>query len=772
MSPYAHTLPEHTDNPELWEPLFTRFGKERDECQGKECTACAGLHPRHGHLNKVAWRTARFASEMFSSNSSSSSAWDWGCIAGLWHDLGKFDPKWQTYLKAKALGAPVETVDHSTAGAKHAVSRHSVLGHLLAYLIAGHHGGLLDAESAGACQRHRLEKPEASNVADPAAAAVEVLEWPVPALPKFLPRDDYAISFFVRMLFSCLVDADFLATEAFMNSERSAKRNQVPHSVLKQMAGLVDQTIDGLGTSQAGEGVNFQRRKVVEACRAAASEEPGIFSLTVPTGGGKTLSSLSFALRHALEHGQRRIIYVVPFTSIIEQNADVIRDIVRPLENEGCRVMIEHHSTLEPTTESEISRLATENWDAPIVITTAVQFYESLFAAKTSRTRKLHNIANAVVILDEAQSLPVDYLAPCLRVIQELALRYNTSVVLCTATQPAVQYQEDFQIGLKEVREIIPDTPSLFSALKRVNVEFLGPVSDTNLAARLSGHEQVLCIVNRRQHARALYELLPPKEGTFHLSALMCPEHRSQVLGKVKKRMKDKLPTTLVSTQLVEAGVDLDFPVVYRALAGLDSIAQAAGRCNRGGTLPLPGRTFVFEPQDRKAETYFRETAQVARELVDLHPDLLAEEAIRKYFDLYYYQQRARWDRKGILSRDRFYLDGANPKFPFRFQFASVEDEFRIIEENKTPVIIPYDDRAKSLVADLRNPCIPLKRELLRGLQRYTVQIPPAWENENPGAFEILRDGQFRVLASLDINYSEDSGVMFDEQIEPRRLVM
>jgi CRISPR-associated endonuclease/helicase Cas3 len=297
---------------------------------------------------------------------------------------------------------------------------------------------------------------------------------------------------------------------------------------------LIDERIDRFGSPSPRDAVNIQRKAVVDDCRTSARSSPGIFSLTVPTGGGKTLSSLSFALRHALAHGQRRVIYVVPFTSIIEQNAEVIREILAPLETASFTPLIEHHSSLSPDKENTQSRLAPENWDAPLVITTAVQFYESLFAAKTSRCRKLHNIANAVVILDEAQSLPVDFLLPCLRVLQELADHYHTSVVLCTATQPAVHYDpEEFPIGLKDCREIIGDTASLFAAFKRVEVESLGDVSDAALVGRLASHPQVLCIVNRRKHALQLFQLLGKGEGNYHLSALMCGRSLSACAGEV-----------------------------------------------------------------------------------------------------------------------------------------------------------------------------------------------------------------------------------------------
>jgi CRISPR-associated endonuclease/helicase Cas3 len=764
VTAYAHTHPHHPDNPSRWEPLFTPFGEGDEWCQWENCQKCSNLDSRHGHLNKVAWWTAKFASEMFPPGLVRDAAHQWGYLAGLWHDLGKFAPEWQTYLASKADPHADEVtgkVDHSTAGARHAAAKH-LLGHLIAYPIAGHHSGLLDGESNHACQRHRLGK---SDLPDWSCAPTEILDAPLPPLPPFLKSpDDFSLGFFSRLIFSCLVDADFLATEAFMNSRQALIRNNVRDNALQQIADLVRVHIDSFGTPAPADIVNMQRKAVVEDCRAASGEKPGLFTLTVPTGGGKTLSSLLFAILHAIANGQKRVIFVVPFTSIIEQNAEVIRKIVAPLQTDTFIPLIEHHSALSPEKETERSRLAAENWDAPIIITTAVQFYESLFASKTSRCRKLHHIANSVVILDEAQTVPVDFLAPCLRVLRELTHHYHSTVVLCTATQPAIHHHPDeFPIGLKGCREIIRDPASLFASLKRVDVHFTGHLSDADLAQRLHEHPQALCIVNRRKHAREIFRLLGSGKENFHLSALMCPEHRSRILEKVRDRLQNNLPVRLISTQLIEAGVDVDFPVVYRSIAGLDSIAQSAGRCNRNGKLDQAGQTYVFIPEDQKGEAYFRETAQVASGLIDLHPDLLSREAIHAYFDLYYYQQKSRWDSKGILSTESFRR--ANDRnFPFHFQFATVAEKFRLIDDWQVPVIIPYDEKARKLIKDLANPAIPLNRNLLRALQRYTVQISPKLRDENIRSFDVLRDGQFHALISGEINYSNDFGITFDEQ--------
>ncbi len=766
MKFFAHSTPNQLIT--YWEPLFTPFGEvdinnPSSACSGKNadpCPHCENLDPQHGHLNKVAYLTAKFAGNMFPKGPDQDLAKQWGYLAGLWHDLGKFAPKWQEYLISKADPHIADTtgkLDHSSAGAQHAISSHPLLGHLLAYPIAGHHSGLLDGISSHTCQINRLQKKD---LPDWSAAPETLTQLPCPKPPPFLNQEASSLSLFTRMLFSCLVDADFLATESFMNPKQQVARNLIPHQILQRIQTLVDERIDSFPTPTTE--VNRQRRIVVENCRDAAKLSPGVFSLTVPTGGGKTLSSLSFALNHALKHKLQRIIYVVPFTSIIEQNAEIIRDIVSSLETATFTPLIEHHSSLDPKKETTQSRLATENWDAPIIITTSVQFYESIYSAKTSRSRKLHNIANSVVILDEAQSLPVDYLAPCLTALQELANNYNTSSVLCTATQPAIHYhKEDFNIGLKHCREIITDTSSLFRSLKRVQLKHIGNVSNSSLAHSLLTHSQSLCIVNRRKHAQEIFKLLGENKAHFHLSALMCPEHRSQILEQIRNRLDHNLPTTVISTQLIEAGVDVDFPIVYRALAGLDSIAQAVGRCNRNGRGQTMGTTYIFEPEDQPAETYFRETAQIAKQLLSLHSDLLSQDAIYHYFDLYYYQQNKRWDHKGIL--EEFRLAPHEPNFPFVFGFQSAAEKFNLIENWQIPVIIPFDKAAKTLIADLRNPSIPLNRNLLRGLQRYTVQIAPHLWQAQKHSFESLREEQFHVLITNQLNYSQDFGLTFDE---------
>lgn len=775
MSPfYAHTKTssDGTTAPTTeWEPLFTPFGETNPTdtttaCSGKNgevCPHCKILEPTHGHLNKVAHLAAKFAGEMFPEGPDRETTRQWGYFAGLWHDLGKFSDDFQNYLKTASdphSDEVAEKVDHTTAGAKHAVSI-SPLGHLIATAIASHHAGLLDARhESHASLEKRLRKSFGNEIPE-ITPPTEITSLPLPQPPSFLSNlsrskeSNFSLAFFQRMLFSCLVDADFLATESFMNPKQTSSRVSLQTDIFEQALTLLENKIASFGPPAPSDKVSGARATVVSDCTAAAASPPGIFTLTVPTGGGKTLSSLNFALRHAIAHGKQRIIYVIPFTSIIEQNASVFRETLKPL---GDNAVLEHHSNLSPEKESETSRLAAENWDAPIIVTTAVQFYESLYAAKTSRSRKLHNIANSVVILDEAQCIPVDYLTPCLSVLGELSKNYHTSTVLCTATQPSVAQSDDFPIGFPNSTEIIKDTEKLFSDLARVSVSYRGTMTDQAVTSEINGAHQALCIVNTRKHARTLFDILSASaDENYHLSTLMCPEHRLKVLDTVRQRLKDKLPVRLISTQLIEAGVDIDFPVVYRSMAGLDSIAQAAGRCNREGKLES-GIVHIFHSEHPKSERYFADTASVGHEFLDLHSDdPLGTTAVQGYFNKYYHQQRNRWDHKNILDCFEF---GGSPDLLFLFNYRTAADNFQLIESKQIPVIIPWDDKGKELVEkELRIESIPLHRKLLRALQRYTVQI---YENEfkkNLHQFDSLRDGQFHVLICPETQYSDQFGL-------------
>ncbi len=714
------------------------------------------------HLHGVADMAARFAAPF--------GGQDWAHAAGLLHDVGKCKPEFQKYLVRTAQGAyrGRSGIDHSTAGAKLADAARTPLKRILAYCLAGHHGGLPDgAGNGGSTLTDRLRK-------DLPGCVASVLDTQ-PAIPASLPftpsrdkRLGFQAAFFTRMVFSCLVDADFLDTEAFMDQGRGDSRQG--WADLSELAGRFFPTLEGLVSKARRERdsqVNRIRREVLEQCLQDADLRPGLFSLTVPTGGGKTLSSLAFALRHAEQHGKRRIIYVIPYMSIIEQNAAVFRDFLDP-DARGDAVL-EHHSSFdfkkgqedeEEDPAAARAKLASENWDAPVIATTAVQFFESLFAARTSRCRKLHNIANSVVILDEAQMLPRELLLPCLEAIRELALNYKTTIVLCTATQPAIKVRDDFKAGLEKVHEIIRDPAGLHEALRRVRVERLGTLTDEELADRLAGHEQALCIVNTRGHARRLYERLKDKlknaDGLFHLSANMCPEHRSRKIEEIKAALKENRPCRVVSTQLVEAGVDVDFPVVYRAAAGIDSIAQAAGRCDREGRLTAEsgrpgGQVFVFTPEDGVPPGHFRITADKGAEVQSLHPDPLAPEAVEHYFRLLFWQAGPDLDKKRIL--DLLSETAQRGDFPFR----KIAELFQLIADGQQPVIVPQDKEAERLADSLAY--AEHAGGILRRLQRHTVQVHPRVLAGllAGGAVEMVAE-RYAVLRNKDI-YKPDLGL-------------
>ena len=658
---------------------------------------------------------------------------DWARLVGRWHDLGKYRPRFQRYIRQVSgfeADAHIENKagrsPHSTAGALLACDTFNEAGRVLAYLIAGHHAGLDDwygglherlGESAS---REELDQALAVN---PPAHILYAGSFQPDIRTMTIPGGGKGFALWVRMLFSCLVDADFLDTEAYMNPEQAAGREGWPD--IATLLDPLNRHMDEVSANAPLTPVNVLRANVLAQCRAKAMEAPGLFSLTVPTGGGKTLSSLAFALEHAKKHGKRRVIHVIPYTSIIEQTADIFRSIFG-------EAVIEHHSNAEadPAKENSKSRLACENWDAPIVVTTNVQFFESLFAARTSRCRKLHNIVDAVVVLDEAQLLPPEFLQPILDVLNLLTRHYGVTVVLSTATQPALSTREYFDAkqniqGLENVREIVADPDALFRALERVNVrlpaDMHAPTDWDTLAAELNGKDSVLAIVNRRNDARELWQRMP--EGTLHLSALMCGAHRSQVIASIKARLKAGIPTRVISTQLVEAGVDVDFPVVYRALAGLDSIAQAAGRCNREGKLER-GEVVVFVPPPGKLPDMVKKgVAQSISVLHDVTESPLTRPLIARYFEHFYYD--CELDKHQI--RLDLKMDGKLDK-ELAVNFRTAAEKFKLIQdEDSAPVVVLYrgldgtDDAIDKWLATLRKD--GPQRWLMRKLQRYTVNI-------------------------------------------------
>ncbi len=693
---YAHT--KENEPPKKWQPL-------------------------EDHLESVADIASKCAAHFNAS--------DWGKIVGRLHDIGKLKPAFQQ----KLIQNSSIHVDHKSVGAKIAYDLLSDPGKLLSYCIAGHHGGLPNwghSRTDGSISLKALLN-EAEDI--PSDVVEMLIEGNRTLALPFQPTNAFQLTFFTRMLFSALVDADFLDTEHFLQPEKSDLRKPGPSLP------VLLQTLENKLAGFKAEGhINRLRAEILNHCRNSSRLPPGLFTLTVPTGGGKTLSSMAFALLHAIKHGLRRIIYVIPYTSIIEQNAKVFREIFP--ENS----VIEHHSNFDDTPSDEGKdqqqatlrhRLACENWDAPVVVTTSVQFFESLYAAKPSRCRKLHNLAESVIILDEAQMLPVEYLNPCLRALEELSLNYRASVVLCTATQPALNKREEFTVGLEGIREIAPDPDRMHIEFRRTRLESIGVRSLDQIADLVGKKEQVLCIVNTRQRAGELFEKVCNQPGAMHLSALMCPAHRSKVISDIKQILKAGRPCRVISTPLVEAGVDLDFPEVIREIAGLDSITQAAGRCNREGKKNGLGVVTTFVPEGGVVPAFRQAASNTETTLRKYGNDPFSPAAINHFFSETYWLKKDLLDKKKILEE----FNIPKPKWAFR----DVGNRFRLIENDMIPIIIPFNDDAQSLITALRY--ADHVGGILRRLQQYTVQIYryQLLALSEAGAIEYLND-RYRVL--------------------------
>jgi len=700
------------------------------------------------------------------------------CQTGQLHDLGKYSEPFNRRLH----GGP--SVDHATAGAKVAIERWGdVIGKLMAFCIAGHHAGLANGNGEGDNRRTLKDRLALQFGAD--IPAIDNLWQQEIKLPQNLSAPPlkadahhpfFSYAFFTRMLYSCLVDADYLDTEAFYSNleNKAVKRggypklnalqhnfNQFINAFRRRIAQAPEQT----EAEKRNAALNRLRGEILDHAVEQAAQPQGLFTLTVPTGGGKTFTSMAFALEHAKRHGMRRVIYVIPFTSIIEQNAAEFRKAFGEL---GEQAVLEHHSTfddskLQNEATKDKLRLASENWDALIVVTTAVQFFESLFADRSSRCRKLHNIAGSVIILDEAQMLPLNLLLPIMQAIKELAQNYRCSIVMCTATQPAVQAENGFYRGFENVREIAPKPTALFDKLRRTTVQHIGTQTDADLLAKLAEHPQMLVIVNNRRHARSLYDQAKHLDGTFHLTTLMCAKHRSQKLDEIRGRLKNGEACRVIATSLIEAGVDVDFPLVMRAEAGLDSVAQAAGRCNREGKRPSENSfVWIFAPEEQwKAPPELAPQAAVMRLTADsFSDDLLSTQAVAAYFAELYQLKGSELDNKKIL---KMHNDtGQSLDFPFQ----TIADKFRMIESHMQPLIIPFDGEAENLISSLHH--ADHIGGLLRKLQPYTVQIPEKALAAlyKAGRIEPINEKnfgkQFYTLIGLDL-YDDVAGLAWED---------
>ena len=685
------------------------------------------------HLRGTAALAGQFASAF--------SAGAEGEFVGLLHDLGKDSPGFQHRLHG---GPPV---DHSTAGAQAALQQNDPCA---AFAIAGHHSGIPDGG-------HRQDAPDEPTLFGRIKRQVPVAGGlpPItarPALPAWVAesKDNLTTAFFTRMLFSCLVDADFLDTETFMNGSPAPRgTGQSIPELLKKMKVKADRYLTGAASSPVGT----QRNQVLQACLEQGRTGPrGIYTLTVPTGGGKTFASLAFALEHAAAHGLNRVIYVIPYTSIIDQTAQTFTDLL------GEENVLAHFSTADykmvekdDLTPSQYrSLLASENWDAPVIVTTAVQFFESLYANRSSRCRKLHNLANSVLIFDEAQTLPCDYLRPCVSAIAQLVQHYGVTAVLCTATQPDLGGLFREFAPEQPLRELSPDPDLLYQVLRRVTLGDLGTVSYEALVGQLKEHEQVLCVVNRRKTAQTLFAALP-QDGSYCLTTLLCAADRRRQLAEIRARLENGLPCRVVSTSLIEAGVDVDFPSAYREQAGLDSLLQTAGRCNRNGKrLAAESPVWLFRLEDCPAPRMIRANVDALAYVQQHFARLDTPEAILAYFRQLY-ANKASLDRHGILPA---FQKGDSPGRFFPFAWAA--EQFRLIESPTRTVYLPIGE-GKALCEQLRRQ--GPTRTLLRRLGLYSVNC---YEGQlkallAAGASEELPGGE--LLLADETLYSDKTGL-------------
>ena len=664
-----------------------------------------------------------------------------GQLAGMAHDIGKYSAAFQRRLH----GGP--KVDHASAGAFECLKAQQLAA---AFAISGHHGGLPDGggrgDAAGAGTFWgRINRASQGRLEDYHAWQSE-FSLPHANTPAFAGTRLEGM-FFTRMLFSCLVDADYTDTGAFMDNSPYLPASS---SSMEELWRRLETYVSGWFPPKGA--LNMQRCVILEQCMSAGAQYgPGLFTLTVPTGGGKTVASLSFALAQAKARRMKRIVYVIPYTSIIEQTAQAFREIL------GDENVLEFHSGVQfdqqeddaSSPEAVPLTRSVETWDVPVIVTTAVQFFESLYACQPSKCRKLHNLAQSVLIFDEAQMLPLPYLRPCVWAIAQLVRHYGASAVLCTATQPALD--PIFQEFAPEIpiREICPMAEAHWESFRRVSFQQAGTLSWMDLAARLQQQEQVLCVVNTRRAAREVFHQLSGP-GNFHLSTLMYPAHRRRILDEIRRRLRDGLPCRVVSTSLIEAGVDVDFPAVYRELSGLDSILQAAGRCNREGKRPPEDSIVTIFQGEDPPPRLFETSIGAGKIVLDHCQDVSSRAAIHTYFSTLL-------DLKGAEAQDAHHILPLMESefFPFR----TVAERFHLIESPTTTVYLPLEEGA-GLVELLRSG--QYSRTLYRRLGQYGVSVYPQHlaALEQAGALEYLEDGSV-VLRDIGL-YTQTTGLTLE----------
>lgn len=648
------------------------------------------------HQRGVAERAEAFAAEFGMA--------EWGRVLGLLHDKGKEQRAFQQHIiKESGLNPNVKVEGdyrHAYVGALIAKKVFPQQHLLMDNALMGHHRGLYD--------NGEMNEVMKSEIPDDVSVESIDAHLDIPRLGK--PQDIHHLQ---RMLYSCLVDADYLDTEAFMQPEQSKQRGR--YDSLAVLEEKLDEYLSKLKKDAPDTEVNRIRNEVQQCCIKESDNNPGFFSLTVPTGGGKTLASVLWSIKHAVRNNLNRIIIAIPYTSIITQTASVLRNIF------GEENVLEHHSNVDGSklNDKELTdrlKLATENWDYPIIVTTNVQFFESLFSNKPSDCRKLHNIAKSVLIFDEVQTLPIAFLQPIVDTFDTLKRVFGTSILFTTASQPVLSGRimgtnpfVSFK-GLSEIREIIPQEANLHNRLRRVEIRFDEERKNYDeIAEQIVKYQRILCIVNTRNDAKEIFTRLP-KEGTcLHLSRMMCPEHVRETIAKVKAALNNSGNSIIrvVATQLIEAGVDIDFPVVFRQEAGLDSVLQAAGRCNREGKLDR-GETFVFGFQKPLPHGFMTQTNN-ARLAMEKEYDWFSPEAMEAYFRQLYSRVDS-FDKANI--KDLLYKP--------EMLFETAVSKFQLIDDNTTSVIVNWKN-SLDLVERLKRKGVTYT--LMKALSQYSVNV-------------------------------------------------
>lgn len=669
---------------------------------------------------------------------------------GLLHDIGKYSGDFQKYL----LGQKHGRVDHSTAGAQLLAKNGTPTSVMEAFCIAGHHAGLPDFGSPADLPGENTLSARLKKKVPDYSAWEQELETPksVKAIEQVAQHyqndgkpDAIGQGLWLRMLYSCLVDGDFLDTEDYMQGG-AVKRGGF--ASLEQLHDRFFSALQEKGFFHPQNDLNRKRCEILRRCiQMGKNQEDRIYTLTVPTGGGKTISAFAWALEKARASGKKHIIYVIPYTSIIEQTADILRSYL------GEENVIEHHSQVEYEDTDEkmdTRRLATENWDAPVIVTTNVQFFESLFANRSSRCRKLHNMANSVLLFDEAQMFPVNYMTPVLRSLEALVRHFSSSALLCSATQPRLE-----RFLQEKPQELMEDIPGLYRFFKRTQLVNEGQLSYEQVAEAMDGQPQSLCICLTKGEAREISSRI--QEEHLYLSTNLCPAHRQQVIRTIKEKLKKGEPCRVVSTNIISVGVDIDFPVVYVEENGVDPLIQGAGRCNREGKRKVEDSlVHVFATENSQKSHFLKQERQSTQLVAQKFQDLAAPEAIANYFDWLYRAKDGILDEKGIVN-----LSGKGA-------YATIGQQFQLIEDHTRNVLIPWNEEAQEIVRQLQ--CGIRTRKLLRKAGRYMVSV---WSQTGPrpGLYEqMLEDGvtealdeQMAVLKDLSV-YKEETGLTYQQE--------